>query len=166
MITGNHATIVEFKTSDIKFVKNKRDLSPYFHWILFLSFFSMRPIPSRTFVISYIRLFWTWNERKPSNNRILQHDIKMDGNWTKVTSKVSAALLRSRIPSSACLIKLMNFLVKRPESESRNILPLLAWFFFVPQTIWNRVHNNYKLLFVSKANTEMHEQEILPRELS
>lgn len=31
-----------------------------------------------------------------------------------ITSKVSAALFRSRIPSSACLIKLMNFFVKRP----------------------------------------------------
>lgn len=30
------------------------------------------------------------------------------------TSKVSAALFRSRIPSSACLIKVMNFFVNSP----------------------------------------------------
>lgn len=34
------------------------------------------------------------------------------------TSSVSAALFRSRIPSSACLIRLMNFLVKRPKELS------------------------------------------------
>lgn len=31
-----------------------------------------------------------------------------------ITSKVSAALFRSRLPSSACLSKLMNFFVNNP----------------------------------------------------
>ena len=30
-----------------------------FHWMLFLDFFSISPMPSSTFVMSYIRLFWT-----------------------------------------------------------------------------------------------------------
>lgn len=39
-----------------------------------------------------------------------------------ITSKVSAALFKSRTPSSACLIRLMNFLVKRPEREKYMIM--------------------------------------------
>jgi hypothetical protein len=84
----------------------------------------------------------------------------------KVTSKVSAALLRSRMPSSACLIKLMNFLVKRPESESHNILPLLQCSFSLFHELFEMefmIITNYS---VSKANTEMHKQKRLPRELS
>jgi hypothetical protein len=34
------------------------------------------------------------------------------------TSNVSAALFKSRMPSSACLSKLMNFLVNNPEQTS------------------------------------------------
>ena len=52
-----------------------------FQRILFLNLFSNSPIPSRTLVISYILRFWT--------------------------SKVSAALLRSRIPSTTYLNKLL-----------------------------------------------------------
>lgn len=35
-----------------------------------------------------------------------------------ITSNVSAALFRSRMPSSACLIKLINFFVKRPGQDN------------------------------------------------
>lgn len=63
--------------------------NPHFQSIRFLKGFSMRSIPSRTFVISYIRRF--------------------------CTSNVSAALFRSSIPSLACLIRLTNFFVRRPE---------------------------------------------------
>jgi hypothetical protein len=36
-----------------------------------------------------------------------------------ITSKVSAALFRSRIPSSACLNRSTNLFVKRPENISK-----------------------------------------------
>ena len=52
----------------------KRVTATYFHWILFLDFFSINPIPSRTFVMSYIRRFWrtasvsaAWNTKVNSS---------------------------------------------------------------------------------------------------
>ena len=39
--------------------------------------------------------------------------------YVTVTSKVSAALFKSRTPSSACLIKFTNFFVRRPEPAQR-----------------------------------------------
>ena len=40
-----------------KIQKKVQHSAAYFHWMLFLDFFSISPIPSRTFVISYIRRF-------------------------------------------------------------------------------------------------------------
>jgi hypothetical protein len=43
----------------------------------------------------------------------------MAGNEEKsVTSSVSAALFKSKMPSGACLSKLMNFFVRSPEQGS------------------------------------------------
>ena len=48
-------SIQENKRKDAKIEKVN-----YFQRILFLIFFSISPIPSRTFVMSYILLFWTY----------------------------------------------------------------------------------------------------------
>ena len=58
-----------------------------FHWMLFLDFFSIKPIPSRTLVMSYIRRFCTCRD--------------------------SAARFRSIVPSSACSIRVTNFFVSK-----------------------------------------------------
>lgn len=52
------------KQSKIICFKNKSN-KYYFQCILFLSFFSMSPMPSKTFVMSYIRLFCTCIIRNP-----------------------------------------------------------------------------------------------------
>ena len=58
-----------------------------FHWMLFLDFFSIKPMPSRTLVMSYIRRFCTCRD--------------------------SAARFRSIVPSSACSIRVTNFFVSK-----------------------------------------------------
>lgn len=86
-------------------------IQAYFQRILFLSFFSIRPIPSRTLVMSYIRLFCT------CIIGILIEFLILTQNTHSflITCRVSAALFRSSSPSSACFIKLINFFVRRPE---------------------------------------------------
>ena len=68
--------------------------------------------------------------------------------WEMITSKVSAALFRSRMPSSACLIKLINFFVKRPGQD--NIVITMSFVKVIP---------NYR------QSIEVYNAE-LPRELS
>ena len=93
-------------------------MSHYFQYILFLIFFSMRPMPSKTLVMSYILLFCTYSigefkfmsDTKRKSNRYFGQNLL----YKKRTCKVSAALFKSRIPSSARLSKWMNFFVKRP----------------------------------------------------
>ena len=58
-----------------------------FQWLLFLDFFSIKPMPSRTLVMSYIRRFCTCRD--------------------------SAARFRSIVPSSACSIRVTNFFVSK-----------------------------------------------------
>ena len=58
-----------------------------FQRMLFLDFFSINPMPSKTFVMSYIRLFWTFS--------------------------TSAARLRSMVPWSARSMREMNFFVSK-----------------------------------------------------
>lgn len=96
----------------------KKCIAYYFQCIRFLSFFSMRPMPSKTLVMSYILRFCTYTKGELKFiYDIGRKNIRYYGNnlvYKKQTSKVSAALFRSRIPSSACLTKLMNFFVNRP----------------------------------------------------
>lgn len=56
-------------------------LKTHFHWILFLVRFSMSPMPSRTFVISYILLFClTANMSAAYENKCINFDCNMDNN--------------------------------------------------------------------------------------
>lgn len=101
----------------------------HFQWIIFLSPFSIKSTPSRTFVISYILLFCTCNIKKTKyvkelHNQMAKswnHEIKL-GIWRECklvnqTSNVSAALFKSRVPFSAPWSRLMNFFVSRPGNK-------------------------------------------------
>jgi len=49
------------------------NICTYFHCMLFLLFFSMRPIPSKTLVMSYIRLFCLTASISAALNKNLKH---------------------------------------------------------------------------------------------
>lgn len=98
-------------------INSQKEDNDYLQRILFLSFFSNSPIPSRTFVMSYMRRFLTCCQ-KPSVILYQQGPRYMLALMRReeiYTTNISATLFKSKMPSSACLSKLMNFLVNSPE---------------------------------------------------
>lgn len=71
---------------------NPHQKNPYLHWMWFLLALAIKPTPSRTLVMSYMRLFCTF--------------------------KVSAASFRSKTPSGEAWRRSQNFLVKVPRDVS------------------------------------------------